>query len=134
MANLPTIKRITREDLQDAPQWIERLLSPLNQFMDAVGGALNKTLTLEENAFCQIQTMGIVAGAAAANNTAQFLLTMKRKPQYMIPLSASVDGSSDKTSGSHVKITWNCDGANVNITSISDLTNGTSYVLTVLIF
>lgn len=48
MAALPTIKLINREDLKDAPDWIERLLTPLNQFMGATYTAL-RTLTFQQN-------------------------------------------------------------------------------------
>jgi hypothetical protein len=49
MAALPPIRNITKEDLRGAPEWINFLLSPLNQFMNAVYNALDRNLTLGEN-------------------------------------------------------------------------------------
>ena len=80
MSALPPIKRITKEDLREAPNWIDRLLIPLNQFFDSVYGALNRNLTFEENIRCQVQTFQLVAGVAASDNTTSFALTLKRVP------------------------------------------------------
>ncbi len=55
MANLPSIKLISREDLKEAPSWIERLLSPLNSFMAAVYENLNRGLTFRQNIRCNIK-------------------------------------------------------------------------------
>lgn len=46
---LPTIKRILREDVKEAPSWVNGLIDPLNTFMETVYQALNKNLTLNEN-------------------------------------------------------------------------------------
>ncbi len=133
MAAQPPIKRITREDLKDAPQWVDRLLYPLNLFMDSVYGSLSHLLSFQDNFLCQIYSFSLTAGAAATNNTLKFLLNMKRRPSHMLILSASANTSSDIRTGGGSTITWNYDGTNVNITSISGLTNGTVYDMTVLL-
>lgn len=130
---LPPIQRISREDVPEAPDWISRLLRPLNEFLSAMYNGLNNGLTLQENVACQIKAFTLTAGAAAANNTSKFPLTMKRKPQYLVPLSVNVSTVSDVRSGSASTFTWNYDGVNVNITSISGLTNGSLYTITVLL-
>lgn len=46
---LPTIKKILREDVKDAPGWIAGIIDPMNTFMEGVYTALNKNITLGDN-------------------------------------------------------------------------------------
>jgi hypothetical protein len=47
---LPVIRKIRKEDLGgEAPAWIDRLLSPLNQFIEQVGVAITGRLTIGDN-------------------------------------------------------------------------------------
>ena len=85
MANLPTTKRITQEELQgSADQKIEVLMRPLNTFITDVISALNKDLTIGENIDAQIITLRVKAPDAypvvAEWTDYEFQLTMKRKP------------------------------------------------------
>lgn len=130
---LPPIQRISREDVKGSPDWVNQLLTPLNLFLDTIYGGLNKGLTIRENLLSQIETIEVNAGATTVSNAKQFLLKMKAKPQHMIPLSYQIKGAADQTTGCGLSMTWNCDGANVNITSISGLTNGLVYSVTVLL-
>jgi len=69
---LPQIQRILREDLREAPGWIDKLLNPLNQFLDSVYGGLNKNITIAENIDCQERTINFkTASDYVANNTFQ---------------------------------------------------------------
>lgn len=132
MAALPPVKSFKREDFKDAPKWIDRLLTTLNVFMSAVYGALNKTLTFKDNIVSQRQEFFVVAGASATDNTAKFLLTMKQKPTGLILLNAVKRVGNYAAIGSAVFIEWTFDGTHVNITSITGLTNGSTYDFTVL--
>jgi hypothetical protein len=122
MSALPPIKRITREDLKDAPDWINYLLYPLNLFLDSVYGSLNKSLTFDTNILSQSLSFNLVAGASASANTGKFLLTMKSKPRFLF-LTAYLSGGDYFVPS----FTWNYDGTYINITSISSLTNGSTY-------
>lgn len=46
---LPTIKKILREDVKDAPSWIGGIIDPVNTFMENVYTALNKNISLTDN-------------------------------------------------------------------------------------
>lgn len=46
---LPSIKKILREDVKDAPPWISAIIDPINTFMEAVYQSLNKNITFTEN-------------------------------------------------------------------------------------
>lgn len=49
MATPPSIRQITRELLGDVPGWLDRLLQPLNQFLQQTGDALSNNLTPSQN-------------------------------------------------------------------------------------
>lgn len=46
---LPTQKKILREDIKDAPPWINAVIEPVNTFMENTYQALNKNITFSEN-------------------------------------------------------------------------------------
>lgn len=47
---IPVIRKIRKEDMgADVPQWVDRLLSPLNQFIEQVGIAVTGRLTFGDN-------------------------------------------------------------------------------------
>ncbi len=46
---LPTIKKILKEDVKDAPGWIGGIIDPVNTFMEGVYTALNRNITFTEN-------------------------------------------------------------------------------------
>lgn len=133
MAALPPIKRISKEDLREAPPWIDRLLTPLNLFFETVYAGLNRGITLEENLLCQIKTFQVKAGAAATNNTTSFPLTMKRLPQGLILLKASLVSGNYAPIAAAVYVEFTCDGVTVSITSITGLSNGSTYELKVIL-
>jgi len=47
---LPSQKRIMKEDLTEAPAWIDGLIDPLNSFMATVYQALNKNINEDNTA------------------------------------------------------------------------------------
>lgn len=54
---LPSITRISREDLKEAPGWIDKLLYPINLFMGALHAGLNKNITHSQNIRCVIKDL-----------------------------------------------------------------------------
>ncbi len=50
MAKAPNIRRLLVEDFPDQADWIEKLLQPLNQLSITVQTALNKGISLRDNA------------------------------------------------------------------------------------
>lgn len=46
---LPTAKKVLKEDLKDAPDWVNNLIFPINAFMENVYQCLNKNVTLQDN-------------------------------------------------------------------------------------
>lgn len=46
---LPSQKKILREDLKDAPPYVNGIIEPVNSFMESVYQSLNKNITFGEN-------------------------------------------------------------------------------------
>jgi hypothetical protein len=129
----PKIKRLSREDFKEAPAWIDRLLYWLNVLIEYVTLAFNKNITFDENIQSQIKTFSLTAGAAASNNTIQFMATMAVVPRGLI-LMRVVDQVGNYTPvGAAVGIDWRYEAGNIFITSISGLTSGHVYDVTVLL-
>lgn len=90
MAQLPTTKRITQEELQgDADQKIQTMLRPMNLFFESIYSALNKDLTFAENLDAQITRVEFtVPDTYPRKDTwtdVKFAITTKRAPSgYVI--------------------------------------------------
>lgn len=53
---LGNIKRISREEIPDAPDWLDGLLTPLNQSIEQLTQAVSGQLSYSDNIFCSVQT------------------------------------------------------------------------------
>ena len=133
MAILPPINRLSKEDLGSAPDWIDRIIYPLNLFLNSVYNALNKNINFQDNIDSQIEKFSIRAGAAATNNTYKFTLRMKARPNILIVGNIAKRQSNYAPIGQSVFIEWTTDGVMVFINSITGLTAGSQYDITVLL-
>lgn len=133
MAKLPPNKRITREDLKDAPEWIDRLLDPLNSFMEAVYAALDRDLTIGDNVSGETKVFQIKAGALATDNTFTFTTTAKRTPKHVIPTRVEKVAVVYEPLGVVVGIDWRFDAGQIIIDAIAGLTTGSTYNITLLV-
>jgi len=57
MAKLPSKRKLLREDLKEAPSWIDNLLGFINPFFEDVYFAFNKNITFKENIASQIREL-----------------------------------------------------------------------------
>lgn len=85
MATPPSIRQISREALGDAPEWVDRLLQPLNTFLQQATDALSQQLTPSQNfAQCWL-SLTVTQGQVPP---AQQLPALRGKP----PKGVSVEG------------------------------------------
>lgn len=136
MAALPPIRRIFKEDLgPDVPQWITRLLAPLNLVLQAIYTALDHSISFSENIQCQMKEFKLVAGATATANTYDFLLTLPTKPAGVWLICAlRTDGIAESFSAApYASWTWDSEANAINISSITGLTNTKEYLLRVIV-
>ena len=86
---LSTIRRILKEDLQkagDIPDWVDQLLTPLNQFIDVITIGLRNGVTLSENISGKLVTIRLDHGVEAQVSPDP----LKTRVIGMIPLSTDV--------------------------------------------
>lgn len=133
MAQIPPINRISKEDLGDASSWVDRILAPLNLFLNSVYNAFNKNITFSENIDSQIEVFTIRGAATAIENKYRFTLRMKNRPKVLLVGNIYKRQSNYAPNGQSVFIDWTTDGLTVYIHSITGLTNGSQYDITVLL-
>lgn len=136
MAALPPVRRIFKEDLgPGVPDWISRLLAPLNLVLQSVYTAFNHTLSFQDNIQCQIKEFTLVAGAAATDNTYDFMLTLPTKPTGLWLVAAlRTDGIAETfTAGVFASWTWDSGANAIRISGITGLTSTKTYLLRVIV-
>lgn len=57
MAQVPTKRRLVVEDFKSQIGWIEKLIQPINEYMESSTAAFNKALTIRDNFAGDIQTI-----------------------------------------------------------------------------
>src|SRR5258708_40302011 len=94
---LPMYRRLTEEDLQDAPKgnWKSKLLYAINLFFQQLYYGLQNQLTPEQNDVCQVKTFIIIGSSVAANNKYSFATLFPYQPSRMtLGKIVPIDGSS----------------------------------------
>lgn len=134
MSKPPIYRRIAREDVPEAPDWIEVFIYSLNQFYDTVRAALTRSLTFSENHDAQIFTFRIVAGATALDNTYRFAITMKKKVEGMLLSKVMQIETTYVPLTSVPWVDWHQESTEMVIDSIQGLTSGKSYDVTLFLF
>lgn len=135
MASLPasTSRKFSPSDYKTSPDWFNgRFLSQLNLFTDPVYLALLNGLTFAQNFNCQYYTITFTAGAAAVNNAFTFKSTISGQPIEVIKAQCVVAGNLSSPLAP-VDFSWYATAGVVYVTSVSGLTAGTSYTLTLRI-
>lgn len=133
MAAPLTIKRLSVEEFKEAPSWINRLLQWLNQFVEYVAISFSNGITFDENIQSQIKLLEIVAGATPASNTAKFICTLPVTPRGVIVMRITERTGNYSVIGAAVSVEWRFENGSILITSITGLTSGKIYDLSILI-
>jgi hypothetical protein len=141
MASLPPVKKITKEDLRDAPSWVTYLLNPLNTFMESVYSALDSNLTLGDNISADIVTISFKTrsdyGTTTPLTDGWEVQKVKSTTRYR-PKSVVVGGIVDKekfsTITSNIFVHWEFLNGFINIKYITGLEASKKYEVNLLIF
>jgi hypothetical protein len=139
MASLPTIKRVQRTDLgANVPEWVDSLLSPINQFMEEIYSAFNRNLTIPENVAGQVFNINFKTLGNYQNNKEfteiRVLSKIKSRAKVLIVGQCEKAGDPSKKHDA-IFITWydNNDGT-ISIRYISGLENNSEYNITIIGF
>lgn len=124
MAKIPVIQQMQRSDFPDAPNWISKLLYPLQLFMTITINALTNQLTYQDNFSCAINILTFVAAASDNLNNFTFLWPFTRQP---IELTMHVTRTDGTFPSIYPVPSWNLINGSININGIQGLTPGVSY-------
>ena len=141
MASLPPIKRISKEDLVDAPDWVDKIIYPVNLFFDSVYRALNGRLTLPENIVGQIKEISFQVKATynGTDTTEWDVLNFNSslgslaKGLHIMQIKEVTDNGNFSPIGKNVSIDWEDENRNIKIHYITGLTATKKYILRVKI-
>jgi hypothetical protein len=125
MASLPPVNTIKTEDFP-GEKWAEKLLWPINRFMQAIYGALNKNLTFHEN--MRAITKEVIFTNSAANLPIKFSWPLPVRPTDLWVTAVSPVGSSSNPTGA-VWAQWTFDGTQVFVTQVTGLVADNKYNL-----
>ena len=141
MASLPPIKRISKEDLPDAPDWIEKVIYPVNLFFDSVYRALNGRLTSPENIVGQVKELSFqVISTYDGSDTDkwdvqkfQSTIGSLAKSLQLMQIVEVADNGNFVPIGKDVFIDWEDENRVIKIHYIPCLTDSEKYLLRVKI-
>lgn len=113
---------LTDEFPVEHQNWVGRLLTPLNRFMELVSQTLNNNLTFRDHFNAEIRTVFI-----EPNKPIFFNHSLKSKPIGILPLKLSEDPIGA------VWIDWECIGAMIKIPRVLGLDPAKKYKINILI-
>lgn len=133
---LPLYRRITEEDLQDAPKgtWKSKLLYGLNLFMQQLYSGLSNNLTPEQNCVVQTKTFTFKGSATPSKNIYNFTTNYMYNPLGIDVLSVQpIDGSS-AIFATAPYVSWDYINGIFNVIGICGLSEGVTYSVTIRIW
>lgn len=137
MAVLPTTKRISKEDIKDAPSWFDPFLTQINTFFSAVYDALNGQVTFVDNITAQVKDLTFTTLATYSSDDWQsfsFKSSLRKKATGLLILDLTQEAESYTPVKQAVSLDWTELNGNIVIGFVSGLENETTYHLRVLLF
>ncbi len=133
MASPPSIQRFYSDDYKEAPSWFKQtFLNTLNLFVFPTYNALNKNLSVTDNLNEAYETIPITGDTTPTNNVASFLNPIEGNPAGVTVVNVQITGTSTQQyPTSPVQVFWTFDGTSIVIGSITGLSNGVTYDITV---
>jgi len=132
---LPTQKKILREDLKDAPPWVNALIEPINSFMESTYQALNKNITFSENISSFIKELVYTTPSTYPLSVpdVSFLNQLRVKP-IGVQVIQAYERTSYVAAPGPVYIPWIEDNGSIIVSSITGLAASKSYLIRIVVF
>ncbi len=141
---LPEFRRILREDLPSAPDWVNSLITPINLFFEQVYNAMNRKLTIGDNVNGMVY-QGTVSVPSNYNNGVNsnftklnFQYTGNTPPKSIVVGQISLVSSTYVPMIHPVSIDWSSSTSAsssstlITVNYITGLTAGSQYTITLL--
>lgn len=131
MAKLPPVKKILREDVKGAGEWVNAIIEPVNSFMESVYQSLNKSLTYGDNLATFIKEVIVrTPSTYPVMDAVEFLSELKFKASGVVVLQA-VEKSTYTPVASQVA--WVESNGTIRISMFTGLAADKVYVFRLLI-
>ncbi len=133
MAKLPTIKKILREDVKDAPAWIDGIIQPFNSLAEFVYQSLNRNLTYRDNISCFIKELTYKTPSTYPTmDDMQFVNQLKVKATG-VQLLQAVETATYVPAAGAVYIPWVENNGSIIVSSVPGLAANKTYLLRLLV-
>lgn len=130
---LPNVKKILREDLKDAPSWVNGIIDPINSFMENIYQGMNKNLTFSENIASFIKEISYQTPSTYPTmEDYQFMSTLKTKA-VGVQLLQVYDKATYLPPPGPVYIPWIDDNGTIILKAITGLQADKTYILRLLV-
>lgn len=131
---LPTLKKILREDLKDAPGWVNPLIDTLNNFMETTYQAFNKNITFSQNIASFVKDITYnTPSTYPVMDDIEFTSQLKTKATGVIVVQAYERLTYVPAPGP-VYVPWVEDNQTIVVSSITGLAASKSYTIRLLVF
>jgi len=136
MSKLPQIRRLLVEDFMDQKDWISKLFTPLNTFMESVASILSKGVSIKDNCTADIQTVSLNF-VPTFDETIPVRWSLNTKPVAMFVGNVKRVDGADFLPTTAVAIQWTYDTiTGLKLTDIVGITPSIidQFTLTLVIF
>lgn len=128
---IPSVRKILKEDLPDAPDWINGVISPINSFMEYMYQAMNRNITDSDNIACSVKELTYITPSTyPVMDNVEFASGLKFKATGLTLLQI-LDKSDFSPPTSAVYVPWIDDDGVIVIYPIIGLAASKSYILRV---
>ncbi len=135
MLKLPSQKKILREDIKEAPTWINGIVEPLNSFMETTYQALNKNITLTENIASFIKEITYRTNSTYPMGMGKIYIQNGLKSRAIgIMVMQVYEKSTYIPAPGPVYIPWVEENASIAISTITGLEADKTYTIRLVVF
>jgi len=132
---LPNIQKILRQDVSEAPDWILKIIAPINSFFEEIYAGLNRNITFSENIACTITEVQITTSSTYPTSFPAVTLSSKLKTivsgVMLLKLTLKADNITLIKTASTIE--WTPVEAGARIDFVSGLAASKTYTLRVMI-
>lgn len=127
---LPDVRRLNREDFQDAPQWLDPMLNTLNSFMDSVYNIFNRNVSLTDNLNIQLTTISVETDGSGNISPVKIKTTVRGRVNGIVVIRAVSDSGNSQAPFVDYIQSENI----ITISKIAGLNLSTKYKIIMLVF
>lgn len=132
---LPNQKKILREDLKDAPNWVSGIIGPVNSFMETTYQAMNKNLTLQENIASFVKEITYITPSTYPTmDNITFQNQLRSKPIGVMVMQC-YDKDTYTPAAGPIYVPWIQDvSGNIVVYPITGLVASKTYIIRLVVF